>query len=238
VATGAVDPLAEVADVAERHKTWLHVDGAYGAFAALAPSARHLFAGIERADSVSLDPHKWLYTSVGCGCVLYRNPQAAIDTFAHHAEYTRPVGLSRDEAFAFWDLSPELSRPFRALTVWLQIKLWGACDLAAAIETNIACARYFGRLVENAPDFELLAPVGLSIFCFRYRPPDYAGDLDTLNERILINLQRGGSSYLSNAQLGGKFALRGCVLNYRTTAQDMERLLEDVRVAARAALTA
>ena len=93
VNTGAVDPLEEIAVVAERHRVWLHVDGAYGAFSALAPSAKHLFTGIERADSVSLDPHKWLYTSVGCGCVLYRNPQAAIDTFAHHAEYTRPVGL-------------------------------------------------------------------------------------------------------------------------------------------------
>ena len=236
VNTGAVDPLDEIANIAERHRVWLHVDGAYGAFAALAPSAKHLFAGIERADSVTLDPHKWLYTSVGCGCVLYRNPQPAIDTFAHNAEYTRPVGLFRDEAFAFWDLGPELSRPFRALTVWLQIKLWGTRALAAAIESNIACARHFGSLVQNSQELELLAPVGLSIFCFRYRPAGYAGNLDTLNERILINLQRAGSSYLSNALLGGNFALRGCVLNYRTTVQDMDVLLEDIREAARAAL--
>jgi glutamate/tyrosine decarboxylase-like PLP-dependent enzyme len=236
VNTGVVDPLDEIANIAERHHVWLHVDGAYGALAALAPSARHLFTGIERADSVALDPHKWLYTSVGCGCVLYRNPQPAIDTFAHNAAYTRPVGLLRDEAFAFWDLSPELSRPFRALSVWLQIKLWGTRDLASAIESNIACARHFGSLVQESEDFELLAPVSLSIFCFRYRPVEFTGDLDTLNERILINLQRAGSSYLSNALLGGKFALRGCVLNYRTTVQDMEVLLEDIRAAARAAL--
>ena len=236
VNTGVVDPLDEIANIAERHRVWLHIDGAYGAFAALAPSAKHLFAGIERADSVTLDPHKWLYTSVGCGCVLYRNSQPAIDTFAHNAEYTRPVGLFRDEAFAFWDLSPELSRPFRALSVWLQIKLWGTRDLAAAIESNIACARYFGSLVRKSQDFELLAPVSLSIFCFRYRPAGYTGNLDMLNERILINLQRAGSSYLSNALLGGKFALRGCVLNYRTTVQDMDVLLEDIRSAARATL--
>jgi glutamate/tyrosine decarboxylase-like PLP-dependent enzyme len=233
VNTGVVDPIAEIAGVAERHHTWLHVDGAYGGLAALAPSAKDLFAGIERADSVSLDPHKWLYTSIGCGCVLYRNPRTATDAFAQHAEYTRPVGLSRDEAFAFWDLGPELSRPFRALTVWLQIKLWGAKKIAAAIESNMACARYFGSLVEDSADFELLAPVGLSIFCFRYRPPDYSGDLDALNERVLIRLQRGGRSYLSNAQIGGKFALRGCVLNYRTTSSDMDALLADVRDAAR-----
>lgn len=101
-----------LADIAERHRLWLHVDGAYGAFSALAPSAKHLFAGMERADSVSLDPHKWLYSSVGCGCVLYRNPEAANATFAHDAEYTRPVGLSRDEAFAFWDLGPSCRGPF------------------------------------------------------------------------------------------------------------------------------
>jgi len=236
VNTGVVDPLDEIAEVAERHRVWLHVDGAYGGFSVLAPSTKHLFNGIQRADSISLDPHKWLYTSVGCGCVLYRNPQTAIDTFASHAEYTRPVGLSRDEAFAFWNFSPELSRPFRALTVWLQIKLWGARKLAAVIENNMECARYFGNLVQNSPDFELLAPVGLSIFCFRYHPPGYSGDLDALNERILINLQRGGSSYLSNARVHGKFALRGCVLNHRTTIEDMEILMQDLRVAAREAV--
>jgi aromatic-L-amino-acid decarboxylase len=236
VNTGVVDPLDEIANIAERHRVWLHVDGAYGAFAALAPSAKHLFTGIERADSVTLDPHKWLYTSVGCGCVLYRNAKPAIDTFAHNAEYTRPVGLFHDEAFAFWDLSPELSRPFRALSVWVQIKLSGTRGLAAAIESNIACARHFGSLVQKSQDFELLAPVSLSIFCFRYRPAGYTGNLDTLNERILISLQRAGSSYLSNALPGGKFALRGCVLNYRTTVQDMDVLLEDIRAAARATL--
>jgi glutamate/tyrosine decarboxylase-like PLP-dependent enzyme len=136
VNTGAVDPLDEIADVAERQRVWLHVDGAYGAFSALAPSAKYLFNGIQRADSISLDPDKWLYSSVGCGCVLYRNPQTAFDTFGSHAEYTRPVGLSRDEAYAFWNFSPELSRPFRALTVWLQIKLWGARSLAAASRTT------------------------------------------------------------------------------------------------------
>jgi glutamate/tyrosine decarboxylase-like PLP-dependent enzyme len=235
VNTGAFDPLADIADIAERRHLWLHVDGAYGAFSALAPSTKHLFAGIERADSVSLDPHKWLYTSVGCGCIFYRNPQPAIDAFAYDADYTRPVGLANDESFVFWDMGPELSRPFRALAVWLQIKLYGAQGLGAAIESNLASARYFASLVQSSDDFELLAPVTLSIFCFRYHPRAYTGDLDALNERILVELQRAGSSYLSNAQVGGKFALRGCVLNYRTTLRDMERLLDDVREAARAA---
>ena len=233
VNTGAFDSLEQLAGIAERHDVWLHVDGAYGGFAALAASAKHLFVGIERANSVSLDPHKWLYSSVGCGCVLYRDPSMAAAAFSHDAEYTRPIGLSRDEAFAFWDFGPELSRPFRALTVWLQLKLYGSRRLENAIESNLACARYFGTLVESAEDFELLAPVGLSIFCFRYNPPIYAGDLNTLNESILIELQRAGSSYLSNTTVAGKFALRGCVLNYRTTLTDMKRLLDDFRAAAR-----
>ncbi|HJT87056.1 MAG TPA: aminotransferase class V-fold PLP-dependent enzyme, partial [Bryobacteraceae bacterium] len=230
--TGAVDPLEEVAAVARRHGCWLHVDGAYGAFAALAPSGKALCRGLGQADSVALDPHKWLYSSMGCGCVLYRDEAAARAAFAHDAEYIRPVGLERDEAFAFWDFGPELSRPFRALSVWLQIRCAGATALGAAIEQNIQCAKYFERLIQESGDFEMLAPVELSVFCFRYAPRTFAGDLDAFNELLLVELQRAGHSYLSNARLRGRFALRGCVLNYRTTERDMEILLEDVRAAA------
>jgi glutamate/tyrosine decarboxylase-like PLP-dependent enzyme len=233
VSTGAFDPLAEIVDFARRRNLWVHVDGAYGGFAALAYSARHFFSRIEEADSVALDPHKWLYTSMGCGCVLYRDPAQARDTFAHQADYTRVVGWERDEAFAFWDFGPELSRRFRALSVWLQIKHHGTKRLGDAIEGNMACARYMQNLVEASEDFEMMAPVELSIFCFRYAPAGFHGDLDALNERILFELQRDGNSYLSNARLRGRFALRGCVLNYRTTEQDMEILLEDLRSAAR-----
>jgi glutamate/tyrosine decarboxylase-like PLP-dependent enzyme len=226
-ATGAFDPLPELAAFARRHGLWLHVDAAYGGFAALAPSARHLFAHIDAADSVALDPHKWLYLPVGCGCVLYKDPATARAAFSHTADYTRAIGLERDEAFAFWDYGPELSRPFRALDLWLLIKFAGVPRLAEAIEHNIACARYFARLVEASDDFEMLAPVELSIFCFRYKP---ASDAD--HERILVKLQRAGSTYLSNATVHGRFALRGCVLNYRTTERDMQQVLEDVRAAA------
>jgi glutamate/tyrosine decarboxylase-like PLP-dependent enzyme len=231
-ATGAFDPLAEVAEVARRYNLWLHVDAAYGGFAALAPSARHFFAGIAEADSVTLDPHKWLYLPVGCGCVLYKDPAAARAAFSHGADYTRTIGLEHDEAFAFWDYGPELTRPFRALDLWLLIKFAGAERLGQAIEENIACAKYFEELVEGSEDFEMLAPVELSIFCFRYVPKGFGGDLNALNERILVELQRGGSTYLSNATVRGRFALRGCVLNYRTTRADMGRVLEDVRAAA------
>jgi glutamate/tyrosine decarboxylase-like PLP-dependent enzyme len=235
-ATGAFDPIAEMAELARRYGLWLHVDAAYGGFAALAPSARHLFDGIAEADSVALDPHKWLYLPVGCGSVLYKDPATARAAFAHAAEYTRVLGMERDEAFAFWDYGPELSRPFRALEVWMQIKFAGARRLGEAIEKDMACARYFEELIRATADFEMLAPVELSVFCFRYAPRGFAGDLDALNERALVALQRAGGSYLSNARVRGRFALRGCALNYRTTRPDMERLLEDVRRAVAAVL--
>ena len=229
--TGAVDPIGAIAEVARAHNLWLHVDGAYGGFAAMAPSARGFFAAIGEADSVALDPHKWLYLPVGCGCVLYRDAASARRAFSENAEYTRVVGLEADEAFAFWDYGPELSRPFRALDLWLLLKSAGTEAIGQAIEENIACAKYFAELVNAADDFEMLAPVDLSIFCFRARPRGFAGDLDTFNERVMLELQRDGSSYLSNTRIRGAFALRGCVLNYRTTRMDMEILLEDVRAA-------
>jgi glutamate/tyrosine decarboxylase-like PLP-dependent enzyme len=231
--TGAVDPIGAIADLAHTHDLWLHVDGAYGGFSALAPSARAFFRRIGEADSVALDPHKWLYLPVGCGCVLYRDPAAARAAFSENAEYTRVVGLEDDEAFAFWDYGPELSRPFRALDLWLLLKSVGTQAIGEAIEDNIACAKYFANLISSLYDFEMLAPVDLSIFCFRYRPRGFTGDLDALNERVMLEVQHGGSSYLSNARVGGMFALRGCVLNYRTTKRDMEILLEDVRCAVR-----
>ena len=244
VATGVFDPIAEVSEVARRFNLWLHVDASYGGFAALAKSARGLFEALPGADSIALDPHKWLYLPVDCGCVLYRDGQEALATFAHEAEYTRVLDHERDEAFAFWDYGPELSRRFRALKVWMMLKGIGTQALGAAIEKDLACARHLESLVNASEDFEMLAPVELSIFCFRYVPSRLKralataddgerrridAELDTLNERLLIELQRDGSSYLSNARLHGRFSLRGCVMNYRTTPHDMEILLADLR---------
>jgi aromatic-L-amino-acid decarboxylase len=237
VNTGAVDSLMEIRGVADRFQLWMHVDGSYGAFAVLAESARKLFAGIEQADSVALDPHKWLYLPVDVGCVIYRAPEIARAAFAHEAEYTRIIGQEADEAFAFWDYGPELSRRFRALKVWMLLKGVGLDSLGEAIESNLACARYFESMVRASDDFEMVAPVELSIFCFRHVPVQLRNELpqtiDAFNERLLVALQRDGSSYLSNATLGDRFALRGCVLNYRTTLRDMEILLDDLRRVAR-----
>ena len=233
VDTGAVDPLREIRDVANRFQLWMHVDGSYGAFAILADSVRKLFAGMEQADSIALDPHKWLYLPVDVGCVIYRDPEAARATFAHEAEYTRMFGEEADEAFVCWDYGPELSRRFRALKVWMLLKGVGLNRLSNAIESNLACARHLESMVQASDDFEMAAPVGLSIFCFRHVPrrlrDQSPGVIDPFNERLLVALQRDGSSYLSNTTLGGRFALRGCVLNYRTTLRDMEILLDDLR---------
>jgi aromatic-L-amino-acid decarboxylase len=233
VNTGAVDPFLEIRKIADHHRLWMHVDGSYGAFAVLAPSVRELFAGIEQADSVALDPHKWLYLPVDVGCVIYREPGKARATFAHDAEYTRIIGQEANEAFACWDYGPELSRRFRALKVWMLLKGVGLQSLGGAIENNIACARHLESLVRANADFEMLAPTELSIFCFRHLPAQLKNAaseaIDTFNERLLIALQNDGSSYLSNTTIGGRFALRGCVLNYRTSLHDMEILLDDLR---------
>ena len=233
VDTGAVDPLREIRDVANRFQLWMHVDGSYGAFAILAYSARKLFAGLEQADSIALDPHKWLYLPVDVGCVIYRDPEAARAAFAHEAEYTRMFGEEADEAFVCWDYGPELSRRFRALKVWMLLKGVGLDRLSDAIESNLACARYLEAMVQASDDFEMVAPVELSIFCFRHVPTQLRNEstqqIDAFNERLLVALQQDGSSYVSNTMLGGRFALRGCVLNYRTTLRDMEILLDDLR---------
>jgi aromatic-L-amino-acid/L-tryptophan decarboxylase len=231
VATGAFDPILQIREIARQFNLWMHVDASYGGFAVLAPTARPLFDRIAEADSVALDPHKWLYLPVDCGCVFYRDAESARAAFAHQAEYTKVFTSTRNEAFVFWDYGPELSRRFRALKVWMLLKGVGTRALSQAIEKDLACARHLEKLVGESDDFEMLAPVELSIFCFRYRPKLEVSEpeLDKINERLLVALQRDGSSYLSNAKINGRFALRGCVMNYRTTLKDMEILLSDLR---------
>jgi aromatic-L-amino-acid/L-tryptophan decarboxylase len=241
VVTGAVDPIRQIAEVARAEGLWLHVDACYGGFARLAGSAAPLFDGIAEADSVALDPHKWLYQPADCGCLIYRDPAPVRGAFHLDGDYTRILQNEPGEAFAFWDYGPELSRRFRALKVWMTLGHVGARGIAEAIESNLDCARYLAELVDGCEDFEMLAPVGLSIFCMRYLPTGFRGgrlsdeqerELDRINEQIMLRVQRDGGSYLTNATVAGRFALRGCVLNYRTTRKDMEALLEDVRRAA------
>ena len=250
VSTGAVDPLRDVASFARERSLWLHVDGAYGALAACAPSKRALFEGLAEADSVSLDPHKWLYTPLSAGCVLFRDPAAARAAYAGTEEgYIKVFEREEDEAFAFWDYGTELSRPFRALKVWAMLSYYGARRVSAAIEDDCALAAYMSERVTASEDFELLAPATLGICCFRYAPAaarrglEAAADdegrgqlnakLDELNALVMQRVQRGGEAYLSNAVLRGRFALRASVTNFRTTRRDIDLTLDAVRRAAR-----
>src|ERR1051325_1007141 len=229
--TGAVDPLVELADVAAEFDLWFHIDGAYGAPGSLDERKKPLFAGLERADSVSLDPHKWLYVPVDAGCLLFRDDAAARAAFStEDADYIKTHGYTDEEAFAFWDYGVELSRRFRALKVWMTLQYYGSRRIAEAISEDIALAAYLGELVSKADDFELLAPVELSICCFRYVRAD--AELDGLNEKIMAMVQKGGRAYLSNATVNGKFALRACITNFRTTKVDIEETLAAVREAA------
>ena len=235
VNTGAVDPLMQIADVAAEFDLWFHVDGAYGAPGSLVERKKHLFAGLERADSVSLDPHKWLYVPVDAGCLLFRDTHAARAPFStDEADYIKTHGYTDEEAFAFWDYGVELSRRFRALKVWMTLQYYGSRRIADAISEDIDLAAYLGEVVSNANDFELLAPVELSICCFRYVPERSLSDaeLDQLNERIMELVQKGGRAYLSNATVNGKFALRACITNFRTTKADIDETIAAVREAA------
>src|SRR6185503_9057363 len=233
VNTGVVDPLAEIAAITTEFDLWFHVDGAYGAPGILDQRKKDLFAGLERADSVSLDPHKWLYVPVDAGCLLFRDDAAAKAAFnTEEADYIKTHGYVDEEAFAFWDYGVELSRRFRALKVWLMLQYYGSRRIADAISEDIALAEYLGEVVSSAADFELLAPVELSICCFRYVPRDEA-DLDKLNERIMERVQKGGRAYLSNATVNGHFALRACITNFRTTKNDIDQTVAAIREAAK-----
>src|SRR5215212_392487 len=211
VSTGAVDALNEVASVARERSLWFHVDGAYGALAASTDAKRTLFEGLEEADSVSLDPHKWLYTPLDCGCLLYREPGRARAAFAGTEEgYIKVFEREEDEAFAFWDYGTELSRPFRALKVWAILNYYGARLVAESIADDCALAEYMAERIRESEEFELMAPVALGICCFRYVPADARrrledegereetnARLDDLNERVMHRVQRGGEAYVS-----------------------------------------
>jgi glutamate/tyrosine decarboxylase-like PLP-dependent enzyme len=250
VNTGAVDPLMEIGRVAREYKLWFHVDGAYGAPAALDQSKRALFDGIKQADSLSLDAHKWLYAPIDCGCLLFRDPAKARAAFIEgEADYIKVQEAAEAEAFAFWDYGVELSRRFRALKVWMMLRYYGTRRVALAITEDNALAAYFAERVRAAEDFELLAPVELSICCFRYVPPrlraglraagederaSVNAELNQLNARIMHRVQRGGRAYLSNATLQhGTYALRACITNFRTRREDIDQTLDIVREAAR-----
>ena len=235
VNTGAIDPLDAIADICARADVWLHVDGSYGGLAAGAPSVGSALAALGRADSLSLDPHKWLYAPLDVGCLLVKDARRLRQTFAQGAAYIDVIADGDMSEFAFWDHGPELSRRFRALKIWFILKCHGARAIRAAIDDNIAVAQQLAALIDASDDFERLAPVPLSIVCFRYLPAslrgagDHTAALNAFNRALMLEVQRDGDSYLSNAQIGAAFALRACIVNFRTRTSDARRLLETIR---------
>jgi len=226
VSTGAVDPLSKLADVAREHDLWFHVDGAYGAFARVVPELASAFDGLERADSLAVDPHKWLYAPVEAGCALVRDPAALRDAFAYTPEYYRFTGED-EERVNFYERGMQNSRGFRALKVWLGLRQAGLAGYRRMIGDDVRLARELYRAVEAEPELEAVT-CGLSIATFRWVPARAAhGDeaaerrLDELNERLLARIKAGGHAFLSNAVVGGRFVLRACVCNFRTTLEDV-----------------
>lgn len=232
VATGAIDPLEEIADLCAEHGLWFHVDAAYGGPAAFTEDLGPAFAGIERADSIAFDPHKWLYTPHSGGCVLVRDVQTLPDSFSITASYTFQDKERTGRGVDGNQLGPQFSRGFWAFKVWLSLLAHGRRAYTRRISHDAELARYLGARVGERPDFELAAPVGLSICCFRYVPPDLPevegreAYLDLLNERLMTQTQQEGRVFFSNAVLRGRFVLRVCIVNFRTEAEELDLLLD------------
>ena len=233
VSTGAVDPLQAVAEIAREHHVWFHIDGAYGALASMAQPDK--FIGMERADSISLDPHKWLYQSLDCGCLLYRDAGAARAAFSNSGEYARPLDDDPIEGFAFFEESLELSRRFRALKVWLSVRYHGFQAFRDSINLNIAQAQRLAEAIRKDSNLELIAVGDLSVVCFRFGNADTTPleELNRMNASLLKRIVDRGKIYLSNASLGSRFCLRACIVNHRTTDADIDAVVPEVLASAR-----
>jgi aromatic-L-amino-acid decarboxylase len=232
VNTGAIDPLVRIAEIAERNGMWFHVDGAYGALAAMAEPER--FAGLDLADSISLDPHKWLYQPLDCGCLIYRSAEAAQAAFSHSGEYARSLTNDPIEGFAFFEESLELSRRFRALKLWLSLRYHGFSAFRESIRKDLRQARRLAEAVKNEPMLELVAAGELSAVCFRHRGADgiTEEEQNRFNAAVLKRTIQHGRVYLSNAMLDGRFCLRACIVNHRTTDEDVDSVVPQVLAAA------
>jgi aromatic-L-amino-acid decarboxylase len=228
-ATGAVDPLPAIADLCAEHGLWLHVDAAYGGAAVLAPELRPLLDGIERADSIAFDPHKWLYTPQSSACLLVRDPTHLLRSYSIDAAYVRDDARLSGRGTNIGELGPQWSRAFLALKVWLSLAAHGTDAYGRRIAHDVELARYLDRRVREHPDLEPMCPVTLSIACFRYAPASAGLDdaaLDVLNERLMIAIRRDGRAFPSNAELGGRYCLRACLVNHRTEADDIDALVD------------
>ena len=226
VNAGGFDPLAIMADLAEEHGAWLHVDGAFGLFAAVSPATRELVSGIERAHSVAVDGHKWLNVPYDCGAAFVHDPDVHRGAFAASAAY-----LGREESGrpVFSDLAPEMSRRARGLAVWATLRAYGRSGYRAMVERHLGLARRLADQVDAEPDLERLADVPLNVVCFRYRPSRVAEEeLDELNRRLGQAVLDDGRVFFGTTVYGGKVAFRPAIVNWRTRPEDVDLVVATV----------
>ncbi len=230
VATGAVDPLGELAKICREHQLWFHVDGAYGAPAAALPDAPEDLKALRLGDSLAVDPHKWLYAPIEAGCVLVRNADALRDAFSYSPSYYRFQAEGEEPPINYYELGLQNTRGFRALKVWLGLRQAGRNGYVRMISDDCRMAEALYRAAQAHPEIEACTR-GLSIATFRFVPrdltpgtPDVEGYLNSLNEALLRRLKTGGELFVTNAVLGGRFVLRACIVNFRTTIADAESI--------------
>lgn len=230
VSTGAIDPLPEIAAIAREHGLWFHVDGAYGAIAAALPDASADLRGLSLADSVAVDPHKWLYAPLEAGCVLVRDRKLLPKAFSHRPPYYHFPEHEGEESFNYYEYGMQNSRGFRALKVWLALRQVGRAGYVQMVSDDIRLSQALYKLAQEHPDLEAFTQ-GLSISTFRYVPRDLkpgseqVGEyLNKLNHELLTRLQRSGETFLTNAVIRGKFVLRACFVNFHSTLADVEAL--------------
>jgi glutamate/tyrosine decarboxylase-like PLP-dependent enzyme len=241
VNTGAIDPLDEIADVCAQHKVWLHVDGAYGAPAILAKQYAKQLSALARADSLALDPHKWLYVPVEAGVVLVRDARHMRATFSLVPPYLQTDGKAEGVGGLPWfsEYGFQQTRGFRALKVWMALRYHGLSGYRSSIARDIRLAERLANSLRSSADIEMFEPQNLSIVCFRYAPPKLRKDaqtIDKLNKAILEKLQLGGQAFLSSTVLDGRFWLRACIINPRTCEEDLEDLVRNLASSARSAM--
>ncbi|MGI0108248.1 pyridoxal phosphate-dependent decarboxylase family protein [Salinimicrobium sp. WS361] len=227
VSTGAVDDLIGISAICKKFDLWFHIDGAYGAPAAVIPKYKPLFEGIREADSIALDPHKWLYAPLEAGCTLIKNPQHLLDTYSSHPEYYNFDRSGKEKTQNFYEYGLQNSRGFRALKVWLSLQQVGRSGYEKLIGEDIELSEMLFELAKKHPELEAVSQ-SLSITTFRYNPgsTEYSGNLNMLNENLLNELQTGGQVFLSNAIVNDKYCLRACIVNFRTSQSDIEEIIE------------
>lgn len=228
VSTGVVDNLKGISTICKVYDLWFHIDGAYGVPAAVIPQLKNLFDGITEADSIALDPHKWLYNPLEAGCTLVKNPQHLIDTYSSHPEYYNFTNNEEEITQNYYEYGFQNSRGFRALKVWLTLQQVGRSGYEKMINEDIELSKYLFELVEKHPELEAVSN-NLSITTFRYVSLDCKKDndyLNKLNEEILNELQTGGKLFLSNAIVNEMYCLRACFVNFRTSQKDIREIIE------------